>query len=754
VSEEPLFSDTNLSKGQLLSLIMAFFLRHNLTKSSLSDLLQLLSLLVPSVLSKSRYLFEKIFDIKSSAATLHYYCEHCSSYLGESEGTLTCKTCNLSMSTKELAKKNCYFLVGSLEEQFRKIFDSHDVGDKISARKLDGLFSDGKMLGEIYTGDLYREEKLKQFLLEDGNFSVTVNTDGVKIFHSSKFSVWPLLLSINELNYNEKAKHIVICCLWFGNEKPNVDTFLEPFIIQARRLSKKGFQWKDSSGRNHISKVAFPLLVADAPARAMLTNFMQYNGSYGCGFCEHEGKRVAKGDGTVQVYPLVHPLPPNRSHEKSYEQAQTATLSLTQHVGGVKGMSLLYLLPFFDVIKGVVPDYMHCILLGIVKQFLNLWLTSTNEPFHIKNGKLIDEIILTACPPDEIRRVLRSLDHRLIWKASEFRVWLLFYSPVVLRHLLPHKYYKHWLILVKGMHMLLKKNISREDVEVVRKLFFKFVSQVELLYGEEQVSYNVHLLQHVVDSVTYWGCPWAYSAFMYEDIGGTLKYACHGTTQIGKQIFSSVLKKANARDYAKLHIPFAEDLVKEMYHRLDAPLSGNRTVRGLGKSLQNFLQPEDVNSIQNRLGKQMICTACLSYERLAANGEIFSCMSYSSRFKRNNSVINCLDGKTYNILKIFKICLDCTCATDERTCWVSNRSNSLESFYVFIGENIPFKRHFPILDEHTLNDLGSVVSKINRNGSRSLTNAIIPQDVISKSCLLLCENEMYCMKNDIRFEKD
>ncbi|EFX66177.1 hypothetical protein DAPPUDRAFT_263574 [Daphnia pulex] len=138
-----------------------------------------------------------------------------------------------------------------------------------------------------------------------------------------------------------RAKHIVICCLWFGNEKPNVDTFLEPFIIQARRLSKKGFQWKDSSGRNHISKVAFPLLVADAPARAMLTNFMQYNGSYGCGFCEHEGKRVAKGDGTVQVYPLVHPLPPNRSHEKSYEQAQTATLSLTQHVGGERDVVIV-----------------------------------------------------------------------------------------------------------------------------------------------------------------------------------------------------------------------------------------------------------------------------------------------------------------------------------------------------------------------------------------------------------------------------
>lgn len=249
VSDKPIIADSNFSKGQLLSLIMTFFLRHNLTKSSLSDLLKILRLLVPSVLTISRHLFDKIFDMKSNAATLHYYCEYCSSYLGESEGILTCKTCNRAMPTKELEKNNCYFLVGSVEEQFKIIF-----GEKISARKLDGFFSDGKVMGEIYTGNLYREDKLKTFLLEDGNFSVTVNTDGVKIFNSSKFSVWPLLLSINELDFNEKAQHIVMCSLWFGDEKPNVDAFLEPFIVQALRLSKKG---KSFNGKIRLAGITF-----------------------------------------------------------------------------------------------------------------------------------------------------------------------------------------------------------------------------------------------------------------------------------------------------------------------------------------------------------------------------------------------------------------------------------------------------------------------------------------------------------------
>lgn len=355
-------------------------------------------------------------------------------------------------------------------------------------------------------------------------------------------------------------------------------------------------------------------------------------------------------------------------------------------------MSLLYLLPFFDIIKGVVPDYMHCILLGIVKQFLNLWLTTTSEPFFMKDAKLVDEIILSACPPDEIRRVLRPLDHRLVWKASEFRVWLLFYSPIVLKHLFPLKYYKHWLLLVKGMHMLLKKNISREEIEVVRKLFFKFVSQVKLLYGEDQVSYNVHLLQHVVDSVTFWGCPWAYSEFMYEDIGKTLEYACHESTQIGKQIFSSVLKKAKARDYAKLHIPFAEDLVKEIYYRLDASVSGNDTVRGLGKSIQIFLQPVDVTSIQNRLGEQMFCMACLSFERLEPMVKSFLVCPIPPVSNVATQLFIVLTAILTVLSTFLKFVLTALVQLKNVLSW-SPTPLMVFCSYIFIGEKILFKRH-------------------------------------------------------------
>ena len=130
--------------------------------------------------------------------------------------------------------------------------------------------------------------------------------------------------------------------------------------------------------------------------------------------------------------------------------------------------------------------------------------------------KLINEFILSVSPPDELLRILIPLTtYWNLWKASECRSWLLFYSPVVLRNILPGAYYHHWLLLVNGMRLLLKPSVSCKEIEKVMLLFCKFVNQIPTLYGIQHVSYNVHFLLHVVDSAEYWGAPWAYSAFMY-----------------------------------------------------------------------------------------------------------------------------------------------------------------------------------------------------------------------------------------------
>ena len=43
---------------------------------------------------------------------------------------------------------------------------------------------------------------------------------------------------------------------------------------------------------------------------------------------------------------------------------------------GVKGLSILSELPFYDIVSGFVTDSMHGVGMGVVKQLVGLWLDS------------------------------------------------------------------------------------------------------------------------------------------------------------------------------------------------------------------------------------------------------------------------------------------------------------------------------------------------------------------------------------------
>lgn len=45
----------------------------------------------------------------------------------------------------------------------------------------------------------------------------------------------------------------------------------------------------------------------------------------------------------------------------------------------MKGRSVLHELTEFDVIDGNPVDYMHCILLGVVRTFVSLWFDSKHH---------------------------------------------------------------------------------------------------------------------------------------------------------------------------------------------------------------------------------------------------------------------------------------------------------------------------------------------------------------------------------------
>ncbi len=64
----------------------------------------------------------------------------------------------------------------------------------------------------------------------------------------------------------------------------------------------------------------------------------------------------------------------------------------------------------------------------------------------------------------------------------------------------------------------------------------KFVQRVPVLYGEQFVSYNVHLMLHLPKSVLQWGPLWGTSAFIFKDCYGKLLSLYHGTQDVLTQM--------------------------------------------------------------------------------------------------------------------------------------------------------------------------------------------------------------------------
>ena len=148
---------------------------------------------------------------------------------------------------------------------------------------------------------------------------------------------------------------------------------------------------------------------------------------------------------------------------------------------GVKGPCILYQLPKFDVINGFSPAYMHSVLLGVTRQFVNIWLDSANngKPYYLgPHIEYIDDQLLTIRPPSEVRSLPRSLSERRFWKANEWRAILVLVSPVILQTVLPLRFFRHWLLLCRAIMILLSSEICRVNICLV-----KFVSDIPALYG-------------------------------------------------------------------------------------------------------------------------------------------------------------------------------------------------------------------------------------------------------------------------------
>lgn len=548
----------------------------------------------------------------------------------------------------KVKKNGAFFLYIPIADQLKTLLEKHGMSD---------FFYEDKSHEDNYL-DIHQGIKYKEMFQNKSPFDLSLvwNCDGVPLFKSSKTSIWPIQIMVNELPKETRSKNIILCGIWVGDTKPNIEAFFRPFVEELRILGSEGFEWQDNQG-SHVSKVFSSVCSCDAVARCLLQNFHQYNGSFGCGTCLHEGVIVERGLGFARVYP-VRGVVECRTSENTLERARDAVRQ-NSVIQGVKGPTILSLLPEFDLIDGVVPEYMHSVILGVVRQFTKLWLDSQyhEEPYYIgKFTSTISKHLEAIKPCSEVDRLPRCISERKFWKATEWRNFL-FYSPIILSGILPDHYLSHWWLLVFAINNLTSYSVSSAMVNESRAALLKFVIKTESLYGLEHVSYNAHQLTHLSQYVTNWGPLWATSAFAFENNNQLLKNSYHGTKGIAFQIVKHSLMWSQLDSLSELCMSTAAENVQSFYNKLS--LRGCKFVQkayhvcdnctGLGNPTERILNDWEkaalceVTSIDN-LNSPVYC-----FNRFVLMKKLIHSHDYSTNVRQNDSVIALNSGKIVSV---------------------------------------------------------------------------------------------------------
>ena len=339
------------------------------------------------------------------------------------------------------------------------------------------------------------------------------NIDGLPLYRSSPVDLWPILCRVILADHTcSKVFPVAIFC---GKSKPkSVDEFMNQFVQEVLALTVDGLEL---SGR--LFRVTIHSFVCDAPARQYLKKVIAHSGFYSCERCVVRGE---SGPKFVETRCTLRDDASFRAHLYDYHQKDGSLSPLTQ-------------LPL-DMIAQFPLDYMHLVLLGVVRRMIRLWLGTTDfkvtafsSNFRLcakRNDKKIRDRV-TLCSDhitSEFQRRPRQMDENKYFKAHEFRTLLCYTIPFIFRGVFNNdQVYTHFLLLVVSFRIMLGKKPTPNLVRYVRDLLHRFVVQVQQLYGTSHMTYSVHGLLHVVDDYERYGVLDRISAFPFENFMQKLK---------------------------------------------------------------------------------------------------------------------------------------------------------------------------------------------------------------------------------------
>ncbi|KAJ8685445.1 hypothetical protein QAD02_021238 [Eretmocerus hayati] len=255
-NNDPVHASVHATNCEILLAVLKYALKYSLSQTAVADLFKLICVLLGvDDLPTSRYLMDKLFN-NVDGVVYHACCPECKKYVSkfdQSTRTLTCPTCNFVIEVRS-PTYNQFFAIIDPRYEIAHLLESNWETYQANLRKdrESGVYSD------ITDGERYIKFLLS--LPKDVRYkfiSMMFNTDGVALYKSSNFSVWPIQCVINELPYAVRTASPITCGIWFGKDEPDMRIFLKVFVLKMNELAEEGVPC-EVGGTVHNIKVYCP----------------------------------------------------------------------------------------------------------------------------------------------------------------------------------------------------------------------------------------------------------------------------------------------------------------------------------------------------------------------------------------------------------------------------------------------------------------------------------------------------------------
>jgi hypothetical protein len=329
--------------------------------------------------------------------------------------------------------------------------------------------------------------------------------------------MWPILCAV----VNVVPAQVFPVAILVGSSKPSDLMFLTDTVNDLIKLLNCGL-YVDGK---HFS-IRLRCIVCDAPAKAMVKSVKMYSGYEGCDKCTQHGKWMGR-----MTFPEVSDVD-MRTDEDFRKQS---------HAEHHHDTSPFCDLPI-DMVKAFPIDYMHAACLGVMRRLLLAWLRGKAcVKISAGNASEISSrlLALQQCIPKLFARKPRSLIEVDRWKATEFRLFLLYVGKVVLKGILRDDIYANFLELSVALSIAVSPSLISIHHEYAHQLLLHFVDGCRELYGPEFLVYNIHSMTHIISEAEQYGCLDNCSGFVFENYLQRIKKMVRS----GRNPLSQVVKR-------------------------------------------------------------------------------------------------------------------------------------------------------------------------------------------------------------------